>query len=147
LGCRDEAIAELEQISTDNQEHPDVLEVRWIILADAKQWEVALEVARKLVSRAPKRASGWLNQAYALRRSASGGLVQAWEALIPAAEKFPKEPTVFYNLSCYACQMDRLDDAREWLQRALKTGKKDKIKLMALEDADLKPLWEEIRGL
>ncbi len=147
LGCRGDALIELEQISPDSQSHPAVLEMRWVILAEEKKWEAALDVAQKLLSCAPDSASGWLNRAYALRRAPQGGLEKAWDALRPAAEKFPKEPTVFYNLSCYACQMDRLDEARQWFQRALKAGKKDEIKLMALADADLKPLWEEIRGL
>jgi Flp pilus assembly protein TadD len=147
LGCRGDALAELEQISPDSQSHPAVLEMRWMILAQDKQWEAALDVAQKLLSCAPDCASGWLNRAYALRRAPQGGLEKAWEALRPAAEKFPKEPVVFYNLSCYACQMDRLDEARQWFQRALKAGKKNKIKLMALADADLKPLWEEIKNL
>jgi hypothetical protein len=41
--------------------------------------------------------------------------------------------------------MNRLAEAREWFQRALAIGNKAKIKQMALADADLKPLWGEIR--
>jgi Flp pilus assembly protein TadD len=147
LGCRNDALSELEAISPENRRHPDVLEVRWAILAGDGQWEAALDVAQKLVLSAPDRASGWLHRAYALRRVPEGGIEKAWEALHPAADLFPKEQTVFYNLSCYACQMNRLDDARSWLQRALKAGRKENIKNMALEDEDLKPLWEEIRKL
>jgi Tfp pilus assembly protein PilF len=88
-----------------------------------------------------------LHRAYALRRAPGGGLPQAWDALLPAAGKFPEEPVAAYNLSCYACQMQQLDRARHWLQRAIKTGGKDAIKKMALADDDLKPLWEEIREL
>jgi tetratricopeptide (TPR) repeat protein len=147
LGCRAEALAELGLISAENQEHPAVLEVRWMVLAEQQQWEAALNVADTLVASAPGHAAGWLHRAYALRRTPQGGLEKAWEALLPAAAKFPKESIVFYNLSCYACQMNRLDDARQWFQRALKAGKKSKIKVMALADADLKPLWKEIREL
>ncbi len=56
--------------------------------------------------------AGWLHRAYALRRVANGGLPQAWDALLPAAEKFPGEPVIAYNLSCYACQMQQLDASR-----------------------------------
>jgi hypothetical protein len=66
---------------------------------------------------------------------------------LPAAEKFPAEPVIAYNLSCYACQMQQLDIARTWLQRAMAAGKKDAIKKMALDDDDLQPLWEEIKDL
>ena len=147
LGCRAEAKAELESISAAHQRHPDVLEVRWAICAEEKQWEAALDLARKLVRQAPDRASGWLHLAYALRRATDGGLEKAWEALKPAAKKFPKEPVIPFNLSCYACQMRQLDEARLWLKRALKIGGKEKMKQMALGDPDLQPLWDEIRQL
>jgi tetratricopeptide (TPR) repeat protein len=147
LGCRADAVAELERIAPEHQWHPDVLEVRWEILAKEKQWEAALDVARKLLSHAPERASAWLHHAYALRRVPDGGLDKAWEALKPAADKHPGEPIIFYNLSCYACQMRQLDEARRWFRRALKVGGKETIKGMALADEDLEPLWEEIRQL
>jgi len=71
----------------------------------------------------------------------------AWDALLPAAEKFPAEPVIAYNLSCYACQMQQLDLARTWLKRAVVAGKKEAIKKMALADDDLQPLWPEIKEL
>ena len=92
LGSRADALAELDQISPEQQQDPDVLEVRWEILAKEKQWDAALDVARKLLSHAPERASSWLHHAYALRRAPDGGLEQAWEALRPAAEKYPTQP-------------------------------------------------------
>ena len=69
LGSRADALAELDQISPEQQQDPDVLEVRWEILAKEKQWDAALDVARKLLSHAPERASSWLHHAYALRRA------------------------------------------------------------------------------
>ena len=66
---------------------------------------------------------------------------------MPAAEKFPTEPVIAYNLSCYACQMQQLDAARVWLKRAIKIGGKEELKQMALADEDLKPLWPEIEEL
>jgi hypothetical protein len=67
--------------------------------------------------------------------------------LLPAADKFPSEPVIAYNLGCYACQMNQLIAALGWLQRAIGAGHKEAIKKMALEDDDLKPLWPEIAGL
>ncbi len=147
LGCADDARAELAKISANNQKHPDVLEVRWTICAHEQQWNDALEIAGAELVTAPDESSGWLHRAYALRRVSDGGLSQAWEALLPAAKKFPAEPIIAYNLSCYACQMQKLDAAREWLQRAVAAGKKEVIKQMALNDDDLKLLWAEIKEL
>jgi predicted Zn-dependent protease len=145
LGCADDAEAELEQIAPAYRTHSVVLDVRWAICAHRKNWNAALEVARAELATQPDDASGWLHHAYALRRASDGGLSQAWEALLPAAKKFPDESVIPYNLSCYACQLNQLDIARHWLDRAVTAGKKAAIKKMALADEDLKPLWAEIR--
>ena len=147
LGNPTEAIAELALVEPAHQAHPDVLEVRWLICAERKDWGEALTTARALVERAPERASGWLHQAYALRRVSDGGLQRAWEALLPTADTFPEEPTIPYNLACYACQMQDLESARLWLKRAVAIGGTDRIKAMALADPDLEALKEEIRKM
>ena len=88
-----------------------------------------------------------MHRAYALRRAKEGGLQAAWSALLPAIDKFPAEPTIPYNLACYACQMGQVDEARQWLKRAMKIGGNKKVKIRALNDEDLEPLWEEIKRL
>ncbi len=147
LGCVAEAGAELETISAEQQNHPAVLETRWALYAREQRWDAALTVAELELIAAPNESSGWLHRAYALRRVSQGGLFQAWTALLPAAEKFPDEPVIPYNLSCYACQLHQLDQARIWLQRAVKAGELEAIRKMALADDDLQPLWEEIKLL
>ena len=147
LGNLEEAKAELRKISSAHAEHPNVLAATWLIHAHGKDWESALGAAKKIVELAPELASGWLHRAYALRRVKEGGLGAAWNALLPAFEKFPREPIIPYNLACYACQMGRLEDARRWLDRAMKMADKKEIKLMALNDEDLEPLRKEIEKL
>jgi tetratricopeptide (TPR) repeat protein len=147
LGNLAEAKIELAQLSPSLLNHPDVLEVRWQICAEERRWDEGLQVARALLDSAPERSSGWLHQAYALRRVPDGGVRKAWEALLPAFDKFPSVAIISYNLSCYACQLSQLDAARVWLKRALVIGQKDHIKAMALADTDLEPLWSEIKQL
>jgi|ERR1043166_4064455 tetratricopeptide (TPR) repeat protein len=146
LGNLVEAKAELTNLSASVQAHPDVLELRWLICAEEQSWDEGLQIARALLEAAPERASGWLHQAYALRRIEQGGIKQAWEALLPAFDKFPTESIIAYNLSCYACQLQKMEAARVWFKRALVIGGKEKIKKMALLDEDLEPLWKEIQG-
>ncbi len=147
LGNFKEAEAELAHVQAALQSHAYTLELRWELEARRENWEQALKVARELLTAAPNRVSGWLHQAYALRRVADGGLRRAWEALLPAGEQFSKDPMVAYNLACYACQLGELDNGRRWFKRAVAVGKKEKIKQMALDDPDLEPLWPEIRQL
>ena len=147
LGNLAEAKAELSAIAAAEQNHPDVLEVRWLVCVEEQDWVAGLEVARVLLREAPRRSAGWRYQAYALRRIPGGSVKQAWDALLPAFDRFPKESIICYNLSCYACQMHQLEAARTWLKRALFIGGKERIKPMALQDPDLKELWTEIREL
>jgi len=147
LGNHAEAGEELAKISPPFLEHPDVLETRWAVCAAGRSWDAALGAAELLLAKAPQRASGWIDRAYALRRVKSGGLQLAWAALRPAFDKFGKEPIIPYNLACYAAQMGRLDEAVDWLHKAMTAaGSVTKIKQMALADPDLQPLWEKLKG-
>ena len=145
LGDAREARAELAQITPEQQNHPDVLEVQWCLCVKDERWDDALRIARSILTEVPERSSSWLHHAYALRRVPNGGVKQAWKALLPAFDKFPREPWIAYNLSCYACQMKQLEAARVWLKRAAVLGGKEEIRRMALNDPDLEPLWEELR--
>jgi uncharacterized protein HemY len=147
LGCPKDAREELGKLSATKQSHPAVLDMRWLIASHEKNWTEALSIAELELKVAPDTASGWLHRAYSLRRVNDDGLIVAWHALLPAAEKFPSEPVIAYNLSCYACQMNEMVTARTWLHQAIKVGKKEEIKKMALADDDLKPLWSEIQEL
>jgi predicted Zn-dependent protease len=147
LDCTDDARAELAEISAENQNQPDVLEVRWTLCVQEKHWDDALNIAELELQAVPGESAGWLHRAYALRRASHGGLPPAWDALLPAAEKFPGEPVIAYNLSCYACQLQQLDLARTWLHRAVTAGDSKAIRQMALADDDLQPLWPEIKEM
>lgn len=147
LGNPAEAEAEWLTIAPAQREHPDVLEAEFALRAHRADWPRALVAARRLVATAPERASGWLHRAYAVRRVAEGGLPAAWDALLPAAEQFPEEPVIPYNLSCYAAQLGQLDDAWTWLRRAAKLADKGCIARMALADDDLLPLRDRLKEL
>ncbi len=78
----------------------------------------------------------------------TGGSVKAtWDALLPAADRFPNQPMIAFNLACYACQLGRLEEAREWLRKAMDVGDEKDIKLRAFDDPDLEPLWANIGKL
>jgi len=81
---------------------------------------------------------------YSARRKPGGGIDEARKILIEAEAKFPKEPIIPYNLACYDCQRGDFKAAWRWLEKAFGIGDPKAFKLMALEDADLEPLWAEI---
>ena len=148
LGNAIEAGEEIARISPARLENPDVLEVRWAVCAASQSWAAAVAVAESLVKAVPDRSAGWVHRAYAIRRATSDGIQRAWDALRPAFERFPKEPVIPYNLACYAAQFGRLDEAWDWLQKAMEAeGSVESIRQMALADADLAALWDRIRAL
>ena len=148
LGNHSEAGEEISRISPGNLDDADVLEVRWQVCAAGSSWDAALAAAERLIQVAPERVAAWLHRAYALRRSSTGGLQPAAEALRPAFDKFPQAALVPYNLACYAAQLGELDAAMDWLKKAINRSEKaTTIKEMAMADEDLRPLRKFIAGL
>ena len=62
--------------------------------------------------------------------------------LLEAAELFPGDSTIQYHLACCCAQLGQLDAAKEHLGKSYDLGDGKKINLMALDDEDLRPLWE-----
>jgi len=145
LGNHLEANAELENIAPEFRAHPDVLDLRWHIYAKDAKWDACGEIAAALLKLAPDCHSGWLHLAYSARRATGGGLQTAYDVLRPAAAKFPHVPTIPYNLACYTCQLGRLKEAWDWLEKAFDISPNPApLKTMALDDPDLEPLWLDI---
>ena len=142
LGDYDSANDELENIRAEWRAHPDVLELRWLIYSHHEQWDACLDITSAIVKMAPDRVSGWVHKAYSLRRSNAGDLERAKAVLLEAAKLFPDDDMIQYNLACYCAQLGQLDAAKEHLYKSYELGDAKQIKLMALDDEDLKPLWK-----
>jgi tetratricopeptide (TPR) repeat protein len=143
LGNLEEALAELDRISPERRAHPDVLEAKWQILARMDSWEPTLPIAQAMCLVAPERPQGWLHQAvslYRLKRTE-----EAWELLRPQADIFRDSWIIAYDLACYACQLGKIEEGREWLSRARRLGEDKQVRGVALADPDLEALWPELR--
>jgi len=144
-----EARVEFEKISGPSRRQPQVLGVEWSLLSQEKRWDEAVVAAEAQLTATPDDPEAWIHRSFALhelRRTR-----EAFDALLPAADRFPKENIIPYNLACYRCQLDDLPEARRWFARALAAGKNPAEKRLrlraALQDADLQPLWPEFRLL
>ena len=145
LGDWKSAKEELAQIPDTLQEHPEVLLARCRILHAAQDWEPLVTVTEALLSRYPELDFVWIDRSYALHELKR--TQAAFDALLPAAERFPGHPLIRYNLACYCSQLGRLDAALDWLRTAIQLADKKEIKAMALEDPDLQPLQALIQKL
>jgi len=142
LGNYVEVDAELDEIASRLRAHPDVLKVRWRVYAKAKKWDVCLEIARTVTDLEPEKPGGWLDYAQSLHRL--DRTQESYAVLSSVADRFPEHPTVFYHLAVYGCHLHKLGEAWTWLERAFNVGDTNQIKLTALDDPDLEPLWTEI---
>jgi len=146
LGNHIEADAELDEIAPALRIHPDVLEVRWQIYATARKWEACADIAATITRLAPDEPLGWIYRSFALHELKR--TQEARDNLLPVVEAFPHEALMRYNLACYECQLGCLQQAKEWLQKAFETSREPtQLRLMALEDPDLEPLWRGIGSL
>lgn len=142
LGNFHEARHEIEKLREKYKDHPQVLEVNWQISAREGNWERCAGLAEKAIKGAPKSVNGYIHLAYALHELKR--TQEAWDLLFPVAEKFPKDPTIKYNLACYATRLGRLWEAEQWLKLAFTVGNESELRAMALQDADLKEIWPRI---
>lgn len=145
LGDLDSAREELQQVTPEIRNHPAVLIVQSDLLFAEENWEPLLPVAETLLRQFPKLEFLWINRSYALHELKR--TQEAFDALLPAAKKFPKRWLIRYNLACYCSQLGVLDEARQWLQKAIALAGASEIKALALADPDLKPLQKMIQDL
>jgi tetratricopeptide (TPR) repeat protein len=139
LGNAVEAGSELAQIPPQFHNHPDVLEVRWRICAQTKQWDKCVQIAEVGIQLHPRRPDAWIHRSFALHELKR--TQEALDQLRPAADRFSTIWTIPYNIACYCAQLGQLDACQVWLHRAMAIDH-DLVMQIAGEDPDLKPLWD-----
>ena len=139
LGNTTEALAELERIEPELQNESATQAARLECLMAARQWDEAAPIAEALCTQCPEEAGFWLHFAYSTRRRTGGSLEAAYEILAPMQPVFPDQWLVSYNLACYLCQLDRLDEAQAMLDTA-RAGDGERVDDLAKDDKDLEPL-------
>jgi tetratricopeptide (TPR) repeat protein len=149
LGNPVEAQNELDRLRPELLDHPEVLRIRWHVSAVVKRWDASVEIAGRMVELAPDQAEGWIHRSFALhelRRTE-----EALSCLLGAVDRFSNSWVIPYNCACYCAQLGRLDEARDWLRRALAIARMDgnetTLRLQAVEDPDLEPLREELGSI
>jgi hypothetical protein len=142
LGSWRQAETELVGITPKLRRHPDVLKVRWQILAAQGKWVLAGQIARSICTLAPDDPFGWAHLAYAAHKLDHTS--EARNVLLTVVDDFPGEYSIRYDLACYTCQLGNLGEAWYWLQKALELPHSKKLDRMALQDPSLEPLWRTL---
>jgi predicted Zn-dependent protease len=107
LGNYAEANDELEQIAAANRAHPDVLQLRWRIYADARKWEACLHIATVLTTMTPECRFGWIHRAHALDKL--GRTLEAKDLLLSIVNDFEANTTIPYHLAQYCARLGQID--------------------------------------
>lgn len=136
-----EAAAELDRIPAPFSGSTEVLAIRLLLLQEQKNWPALRDAASEFVRRAPAEPGGWITWAYATRRAES--LPAAEEILLVAEQHHPTEPTIQFNLGCYACLRGDLTTARARIDRAIALDAK--FSAAAATDPDLAALRQSDR--
>jgi len=136
LGLVAEAAAEFAHLSPTERDTTPALALRVAIFQAQQNWPALRDASIELVRRVPEDAGGWVTWAYAVRRSES--ILAAEEVLRIAETKHPTEPTIQFNLGCYACLLGDLAEARRRVDHAIALDKN--FRSLAGTDPDLAPL-------
>lgn len=142
LGMVKEAAAEWKQLPEAARDTTPALALQMALLQAQEAWPALRDVAIEYVRRAPEDAGGWITWAYATRRAEN--LAAAEEVLIVAETRHPAEPTIQFNLGCYACQRGDLAEARRRVDQAIALDAS--FRELAGTDPDLAPLRDADRA-
>ena len=143
LGIFDAAALVLEEIAPEDKTRNEVLGARVNLYMAAKKWDLVAAVASHLVKVDPQTPGWWISLAYALRCTES---IEKAEAILLRAQAIhPNVPVVAFTLACYASVEGRMEEAKERLRHAINLDKD--FRKLALDDENLKPLWDWIAGL
>jgi predicted Zn-dependent protease len=136
LSMFDDAIAELESLPEEAAKVSTVIELRTVILMQARRWKPALLASRELCRAEPEKTSGFIHAAFCLHEL--GRTAEARDALLAGPSTLHAEATFHYNLACYECALGHLDLARLHLEKSIELDKK--MRDFAKTDPDLAAL-------
>ena len=134
-----EALEELASLPQDLHSHPATVEMRLIILMQAKRWREALRAGKQLTEIAPDKNIGYIHTAFCLHEL--GDTAKARTLLLGGPTTLHAEPVYHYNLACYECCLGNTDLARVHLEKSVQLDKK--FRDYARTDPDLAPLRQQ----
>ena len=145
LGLVKEAAAELEAVEGEDRRSLPVMLARIELHMVDKDWARLVAVSKDVARADPSQEAAWIGWAFGQRRLTS--LPGARAVLLEAEPHLGKSCALLhYNLACYECQLGDLAAADVRLRRACQLGGKQ-FKRLALDDADLKPMWGQIAAM
>jgi tetratricopeptide (TPR) repeat protein len=102
-----------------------------------------VDIAAAIIKLDPNRPDAWIHRSFALHEL--DRTQEAFDQLLPVADRFSQAWLIPYNLACYCAQLGRLAESENWLKKAMAIDEQT-VKRAAIDDPDLKPLWDSMSG-
>ena len=135
----DESILILEDIPFDEERwHPLVVEARYNSYRDAKEWELAMTMAKLKHESKPNSLEWLLN--YADGHHQMGDTKKAIACLKDAEDRFCEEAEYLFRLAKYHALQGKVEEAKDLVRRVFKLN--GSFKADFLDDPAFDSVWE-----
>jgi len=139
LGMFDESILELESIEFGEERwHPLVVEARYNTYRDAKEWTLAMTMAKLKHESKPNSLEWLLN--YADAHHQLGDTEKAIACLKDAEDRFCEEAEYLFRLGKYHALLGNLEEAKNLVRRVFKLN--GSFKADFLDDPAFDSVWD-----
>jgi hypothetical protein len=135
----DSAAMVLEEIAPEDKNRNEMLGARVNLYMAAEKWDMAAAMPATLLSLNETCGSIWPI------RFEGSRLYKKRKPFCCGQAIHPKVAMIAFSLACYASVTGRMEEAKVRLRHAI-TLDKD-IRGLAIDDEDLRPLWDWIAGL
>jgi Flp pilus assembly protein TadD len=129
-----ESLAELNALTPDEQDRPEVLLLRLHHMMQRESWRRALALSRKLCRVSPECGAGYLHAGFCLNQL--GRTAEARKILLQGPSALRREPIYYYNMGCYEALLGNPHDARKHLEISFRMDAS--FRKIAKTDPDLK---------
>ncbi|MEK7949633.1 TPR end-of-group domain-containing protein [Luteolibacter soli] len=134
LGMPEDALADLDELTATNS---IALHLRVDALFRLQRWQDASAICLPMTEQEPSDPGWWIQAAYAQRRASS---IQEAEMILRAGlTRHPANALMFYNLACYSCVQQKIEEALRLLGKAVSIDPETML-AMARTDSDLEVL-------
>ncbi len=117
LGLADEALRELESLSSEEKNQREALELRLSAQMQARSWNRASDTARLLCIKAADEPEFFLRAAFCLHETGDTLAARNW--LMKGPRALFKMAVFHYNIACYLWTLGDADRARSHLREAI----------------------------
>ncbi len=134
LSMTDDALAELDGLSAEENDLQEVLQVRLFVLMRGRRWADAFDVCERLVELFSSETTGFIHGAFCLHEL--DRTREAKDLLLRGPASLLREATYYYNMGCYEAVLGNIEDAQHALEISFRMD--DKFRQIAKIDPDLK---------